>query len=855
MKIKEKNNLVWAQDALEVMKVLETSEKGLSHLQAADRLRKYGKNEISQKGGRGWLRILISQFESALILILVGAAAIAFFIGETVDAVVIFAIVFINAILGFFQEFKAEKALAALQKFVTVKTKVIRDGIVMEIDASEIVPGDIVHLNIGDMIPADIRLFHVDDFTTDESSLTGESVPVEKHTDALESKKDLPQDITNMAFMGTSVASGLGEGVVTAVGRDTFFGKTAAYLKAPVTETEFHKGIRSFGNLLMKVTFIMTLFILIANAALGKSFFDSLLFAIALAVGIAPEMLPILLTITLSNGALKMAKDKVITKTLPSVEDLGNMDILCCDKTGTLTEGELKLFDYQNIDGEHDEQLLLYGLLCNSNLVTKGKKSFGNVIDRALFGSEKSAIARARIKDFKTLDRNEFDFERRRMSVVVKGEGICVFVVKGAPDSVIKTCTAVRVKGKDEKLTPEFDKKITEQIERFENEGFRIIAVAEKPYDKDDSNKKDEHNLVFLGFLFFMDPPKKDARDSLLALEKLGVEIKVISGDSQFVTHKVCGEVGLKIAEDRVVTGAELEELSEKEFHKYARTYNVFARVTPEQKFKIVESLSKEEHVVGFLGDGINDAPALRAADVGISVDTGAGIAKEAADVILLKKNLSVIVDGIISGRKIFGNITKYVLNTISANFGNMFTVAASSVFLKFIPLLPSQILLNNFMSDIPLLTIANDNVDEELLKKPKKWQIKTITRFMIYFGLVSSIFDLCLILPLIFIFKTTPEMFRTAWFVESALSEIVITFAIRTRVAFWKSRPSMALLYSSIGTVAVTIGITYFALGAQLFEFVKMPATILLFITGVLAAYFVAAEVVKRRFFAKFMI
>ncbi|MFA6520816.1 MAG: magnesium-translocating P-type ATPase [Candidatus Gracilibacteria bacterium] len=856
MRQKNKNNQVpWAQSADAVMEGFKTSEKGFSHTEAADQLKKYGKNEISQKGERGALRIFISQFESPLILILIVAAAIAFFTGETVDAVVIFAIVFINAVLGFFQEYKAERALAALKKFVSVKAKVIRDGRVCEIDAADIVLGDIVHLNIGDMIPADIRLFHCDDFTADESSLTGESVPVEKNIDAIDAKKDMPQDITNMAFFGTSVASGLGEGVVVGVGKSTFFGKTAGFLKQPDTETEFHKGIRSFGNLLIKVTFAMTLFILVVNSVLGKSFFDSLLFAIALAVGIAPEMLPILLTITLSNGALKMAKEKVITKSLPAVEDLGNMDILCCDKTGTLTDGELKLFDFQNFDGEHDEQLLLYGLLCNSDRVTKGKKSFGNVVDRALWESEKSAIVRPKLNDFKTLDKNEFDFERRRMSVVVKGEKTQVFVAKGAPDSILKTCTAVRIKGKDEKLTAELHKKIAAMFEKYENEGFRLIAVAEKPYKLDDSDKKDEKDLVFLGLLFFMDPPKKDAKESLLALERLGVEIKVISGDSQFVTHKICLEVGLKIASDRVVTGTELEELSENEFHKYARTYNVFARVTPEQKYKIVQSLSKDGRVVGFLGDGINDAPALRAADVGISVDTAAGIAKEAADIILLKKNLKVIVDGIISGRKIFGNITKYVLNTISANFGNMFTVAASSVFLKFIPILPAQILLNNFMSDIPLLTIASDNVDEDLLKKPKKWQIKMITRFMISFGLVSSIFDLCLILPLIFIFKTSPEMFRTAWFVESALSEIIITFAIRTRFAFWKSRPSGALLLSSALTAVATIGITYLALGANLFEFVKMPASILLFITGVLAAYFVAAEIVKRRFFKKFEI
>lgn len=853
MKTKDTQPPVWSLLPREVMESLETSESGLSADEVKKRLEEHGKNDLSEKGQRHAFSIFLSQFTSPLILILIVAAIVSFFVGEHVDAIVIIAIVLMSAILGFFQEYKAERALRSLKKYISIKVKVIRHGAIEEVDSREIVPGDIVHLNIGDMVPADMRIFHMDEFSTNEASLTGESLPVSKTTDVIALEKKVPQDLLNMAFMGTSVASGLGEGIVTATAGDTFLGKTAAYLKAKNPDTEFHKGIKEFGNLLMKITFAMTLFILIANAALGKSFFDSLLFAIALAVGITPEVLPILITITLSTGALKMAKEKVITKTLAAVEDLGNMDTLCCDKTGTLTVGELGLSDFHDFDGKENEQLVVHGLLCNSGEVRKGKRSFGNVVDKALWASEKVADAREKIKDFKILDKNEFDFERRRMSVVAKDGAGIVFIAKGAPESIWEVCTTVRTNGKDEKISSASAAKFKSLVEKYENDGFRIIAVAEKKYAGDDSHKKDEKDLTFLGFLLFLDPPKSTIKESLIVLQKLGVNVKVISGDSPGVTRNICNKVGLKIALDRVVTGAELDDLNEKEFEHYAKIYNVFARVTPEQKYRIVAKISKEDHVVGFLGDGINDAPALKVADVGISVDNAAGIAKEAADIILLKKSLAVITDGIVSGRKIFGNITKYILNTISANFGNMFTVAASSLFLKFIPLLPSQILFNNFVSDAPLLTIATDNVDEELVKKPKKWNIKLISKFMVVFGLISTIFDLALILPLIFIMKTGPELFRTAWFVESSLSEMIITFAIRTKLPFFKSRPSKWLVWTTVITIFATIGITYMSIGATLFEFVKMPTTILLFIGGILVSYFLAAEIAKRYFFKKF--
>jgi Mg2+-importing ATPase len=456
-------------------------------------------------------------------------------------------------------------------------------------------------------------------------------------------------------------------------------------------------------------------------------------------VGITSEVLPIIMTITLSNGALRRAKEKVITKGLVSVEDFGNIDTLCCDKTGTLTEEELSLHDYLGLDERREDKLILYGLLCSSVEGGKGKKSFGNPMEKAIWENKKAKEIEAEVENYTIINRNEFDFERRRMSVLVKGDKSNILIVKGVPESILGVSDFAMVGGKETELSSDLVSAIKDKIAGYENDGYRVIALAERYTDQAETTKDDEKNLIITGFFLFLDPPKKTVGESLNILRRLGVSIKVISGDSPIITRKVCNDVGLLLVENKVVTGDELEQLDDDEFETYSMEYNVFARATPEQKYRIVLDLNREGHIVGFLGDGINDAPALRAADVGISVDTAAGIAKEAADIILLKKNLRVLAHGIIAGRKAFGNITKYILNTISTNYGNMITVAMSSLFLKFIPLLPSQILLNNFITDAPFLTISTDNVDREFLKRPKRWKIGFISRFMVYFGLIST--------------------------------------------------------------------------------------------------------------------
>jgi len=834
----------WSKSENELYRELSSGEQGLSESDAKIRLGQYGSNEVIQKNKNSAFKIFINQFANALIIILIVAAIISFFTGEITDGIVILVIILLSAVLGFYQEFKAEKALQELRKFITINAKVLRDGKIKEINAKDLVPGDVVHLHIGDIIPSDIRLLHSEELACDESSLTGESNPVQKQINVIDEKLTLSQDLTNIAFMGTTVSSGGGFGIVIGTGKNTFFGKTATILEQKIPESEFEKNIKKFSKLLLYVTFGMTIFVFIANAFLGKDIFGSFIFALALAVGITPELLPIIVTVSLSNAALKMAKEKVIIKRLVSVEDLGNMDTLCSDKTGTLTEGKLALKDFIDINGKQNKELIVSGMLCNSlREAPKMNSNLGTLIDRSIWNSNESKELFERYSNYKIIDELEFDFERRRMSVLIEQDKKRKIITKGSPEHILTISN----------LNIDEQKKMIQKVQEYESQGYTCICLAEKYISKSEISKDDELNMNFLGFLLFLDPPKNTVKDALLRMEKLGVNIKIISGDSPLVTRKICSEVGLKLVEGKVITGDELSKLDDLDFDLYCQKYNVFSRVTPEQKYMIVKTLNKEGHCVGFLGDGINDVAAMRASDVGISVDRASGVAKEASDVIILQHNLHVLIDGIVAGRKTFTNITKYILNTISANTGNMLTVASSSLFLKFIPLLPSQILLNNFVSDIPLLCISSDNVDEESLQRPRKWDIGFIARFMFFFGLISTVFDLILILVMMFLIHVSETIFRTAWFVESALSEIIITFVIRTQRPFYKSKPGKWLLILSLITIAFTVVITYLPLVKNWFEFAAMPMSILALIAGVLLAYMFTAELAKHWFFNRY--
>ena len=807
----------------ELLSSLKTSEKGLDPKEAEKRLKQYGYNRIEERKTKTALKIFISQFKNPLIYILVFATLVAAFVGEKTEAVIIMAIIFLNSVLGFFQEYRSEKALEKLKKYIKFKAKVIRNGEKTEIDAEDLVPGDIVFLNIGDKVPADMRLIDVQDFSADESILTGESIPVYKKTDPLKKENPNPQDLINTAFMGTIVASGTATGVVVSTGGSTFFGKTASSLEQE-KRTEFEENMSRFGNFLLKVILLTTIFVFAANFLLHKGLIESLLFALALAVAITPEVLPIIITVTLSRGALKLAKKKVVVKRLSAIESIGNMNILCTDKTGTLTENKIIMTDYFDLDGKKDDRIILYSLLANSAVVTKDKIT-GNPLDVAIWEYAKDTS----IEKFEKVDEIEFDFERRRMSTVVKDKKN-ILISKGAPEAIIEICKDID------------KKKAMGKVKELSSAGHRVLAVGYKEIEpKKDYTKDDERNLTFLGFLTFTDPPKKTAKEALEKFHRLGVEIKVLTGDDPSVALKVCNDLGMEVKEDEVVIG----------FDGNVEKARIFARVNPEEKLEIVKRL-KEKHVVGFLGDGINDAPALKIADVGITVDTASDVAKDASDVILLKKSLNVVANGIREGRRSFGNIMKYILNTISANFGNMFTIAISSLFLKFIPLLPTQILLANFVTDMPMLSISTDNVDYDTMKRPKKWDIDLISKFMMHFGVLSSLFDFITIFILMYVLNLAVPAFRTGWFLESCLSEITITFAIRSKKKFYKSKPSKTLVFMSAATFLLILFTIYSPIG-RYFEFSKLSIPFLMLVFVILLCYFASAEILKRHFFRKY--
>jgi len=825
----------------ELYRELNTSPDGLSLKDATHRLNTQGENVVD-KGRRksAWL-VLVSQFRNWLMIALLIAAAIAYGLGQHLDAGVISSLVLLSVVLGFLQEYRAERALEKLAEYISRKSRVKRDSEWIEVDSKKIVVGDLVEIRIGDIVPADLRLIELDGLLVNESTLTGESMPVLKTVEKITGAE--PQHLKNMAFMGTSVAEGIGKGIVVSTGSATFLGKTASILARQPQETEFQKQTKRFSKFLFRMIVLMTAFVFIVNTALDKGVLDSFLFALALAVGITPELLPAIMTITLSQGALKIAKKKVIVKRLMSVEDLGNIDTFCTDKTGTLTKGEFSLAGYQSLDGNQDQNLVLKALLCMSGELVGDQILTTNPIDKALWASKEAKSIKHRLNSFQLIDENEFDFSRRRMSVLVRTDNITSLIVKGSVESMLSISKA----NEDQKVM------ILNKTKDFENQGYRVIGIGEKCLENTTSDIEDEKNINFLGFLLFSDPIKTTAQKFLEKLRRLGVNIKVLSGDSAIVTAYIARQAGFDVENEKIVSGEDLQRMSVKELERCVADTTLFARVTPEQKYKIVESLNKEGHVVGFLGDGVNDAPAIRAADVGIAVDSGAMVAKEAADIILLRKDLMVLADGIETGRKTFGNIMKYILNTISANYGNMFTVSLSSLFLKFIPLLPSQILLNNFISDIPLFAVATDNVDADFVKKPKKWNIGTISRFMLYFGLISSVFDLLMILPMAFIWHVPTDVFRTAWFIESSLSEILVTFAIRTKLPFYKSVPSFLLIGFSLLSSLVVVGMPLTALGGTLFEFAIMPLFLWMWIGIVVVGYFVVVEFSKRRFFNKF--
>jgi Mg2+-importing ATPase len=841
----------WSISNSDVLEQLGSSDKGLNPNQAQERIFRFGVNEIGKKKVRTGLFIFLSQFKNPLVLILLVASIVSILVGEMTDGAIILVIVTINGVLGFIQEYRSEKAVERLGKYITFTAKVIRDGEKRVINTRELVPGDIVMLGNGDVVPADLRLLNVDELSIDESSLTGESYPVRKISSEVSGEAPPMHELKNIGFMGTYVRDGQGIGVVIATGKDTYLGKTAQLLKNIKRKSEFQKSMGKISYTLMKVVLASVVIIFFINALLVRDIISTLLFSVALAIGMVPEALPIVITIALSSGALILAKKSVVVKRLVSVEDLGNVDVVCVDKTGTITENKLTLDIYCDIDGNPEEKVLRYSLLCNA---VRKEKDVGNPIDTVLWKYGKEKLDAKSLEECVILKEMPFDSTRKKMSVVAKVNGKQLLISKGAPELILEASTHVWQNGETHLLT---DKKAAARLyEEYGNRGYRVIAVAYKEVEASENiTKESESGLTLLGYIVFIDPPKKTAKQAIQISKKMGIEVKILTGDSPLASKEIARQVGLNVKDDEIMLGQEIDKLSDQELQEKIEKTIIFARVTPEHKYRVVRALRERGRVTAFLGDGVNDALALKEADVGIAVEQGSDIAKDAADIVLLKKGLKVIVDGIREGRRTFSNIVKYLLYTLSGNFGDLYAIGAASTVLNFLPLHPSQLILANFLTDTPVIAVSTDNVEKEDLIRPRRWDIKHIFRLGGLLGLVSAVFDVILILLLFFVVGADQVLFRTVLFAEIVLSEILVLFVIRTEKFFLKgTRPSKQLVWASIGATAITFAIIYLPL-TSLFEFTPISLPLLGFTLFIVLGYTFATEVVKLAYFKKLII
>ncbi|MBO3842593.1 MAG: magnesium-translocating P-type ATPase [Candidatus Brockarchaeota archaeon] len=822
---------------------LKSSTNGLSSEEVERRLEFFGYNELVRKKRRAVIIEFLSHFKSPLVIILLIAGLISGFFGEVENTAIIFVIVTLSVVLDFYQESKAERAAEMLKQRVATTATVLRDGAKREVRLAEVVPGDIIFLSAGDIVPADARVISAKDLFVNQSALTGESFPVEKTSLPMKSYDRSITEWNNYLFMGSSIVSGTATAVVVKTGSLTEYGKIAGKLVEREVETEFQRGIRSFGYMIMQVTFLLVIFVFFINALYMRSVLDSLLFAVALAVGLTPELLPMIITVNLSKGAVSMARKDVIVKRLAAIQNFGSMDVICTDKTGTLTENRIKLVLHVDLNGDENDKVLLYSYL-NSYYQTGIKSPLDEAILR---------FREVDVKDYKKIDEVPFDFVRRRLSIVVEYQNQRFMITKGAPEEVAKVCSFYEVGEIIADITDGVHREIEQKYVELSAEGYRVLAVAYKRLreDKPIYTANDEKEMVFLGFIAFLDPPKETAREALQFLKNASIELKILTGDNELVTRKVCEQLGFDIK--GIVTGSEIAQMHDDALARVAEEANVFCRVTPAQKDRIINALKGNGHVVGFLGDGINDAPSLKSADVGISVENAVDVAKESADIILLQNDLTVLHDGVLEGRKTFGNTMKYIMMGVSSNFGNMFSVAGASLFLPFLPMLPIQILLNNLLYDFSQLTIPTDEVDQEYIEKPKRWDIHFIRLFMVCLGPVSSIFDFLTFFIMLFIFKASEPLFQTAWFIESLTSQTLVIFAIRTKTSpFWRSKPSRLVLLGNIAIIAFTLIIPYTPLG-EIFRFVKPPATFFIALAAILGTYLALAEIIKSWFYRRY--
>ena len=832
------------RDSDEVLGALHTAREGLTQAEAEDRIRQTGPNVVAQEKQRSWFLRLLIILRNPLVILLGSLSTISFVTGDPRAGSVMAGMVLLSTALRFFQEARADAAAARLKAMIHVTATVVRGGEVRELPLRDLVPGDIIHLSAGDMIPGDVRVLSAKDLFVSQGTLTGESLPVEKFRDADPKPANSPTELKNTCFMGTSVESGTATAVVVATGANTYLGSMADSITGDAPPTSFDKGINSFTRLMLQLMAIMVPLVFLINGFTKHDWRSAFFFALAVAVGLTPEMLPMIVSVCLAKGAIAMSRKKVIVKRLNSIQNFGAMDLLCTDKTGTLTEDRVVLQRHCNVAGRETDEVLLQGYL-----ISHFQTGLKNLLDTAILASS-DFHEQSLVEKYKKLDEVPFDFTRRMMSVLVEDpDGKAILLTKGAPEEIFRQCSHFELDGVVSPMATEQMKDLNGEYARLSNDGFRVLAVAMKELPgKQACSRDDERALILKGYVAFLDPPKPTATAAIQALHRHGVGVKILTGDNDLISRKVCRDVGLPA--EPMLLGNQVETMSDAELGDAAEKTTLFARLSPAHKQRIILCLRNKGHVVGYMGDGINDAPALHAADIGISVDTATDIAKESADLILLEKDLMVLEGGVIEGRKVFANILKYIRMGASSNFGNMFSVLGASAFLPFLPMTPIQILSNNMLYDFSQVPIPTDAVDEELVALPKPWNIKELERFILFIGPLSSIFDYTTFFVMLYIFKcwdpSRAPLFQTGWFVESIMTQTLIIHIIRTnKIPFLQSRPSTPLLVTTLSIMAVGAWLPYSPVASSL-GLVRLPGLYWPILLGTLFAYSCLTQGVK---------
>src|SRR5579864_2923424 len=832
----------WDRPLQELFQRLEATPAGLTTEEASWRLRLYGPNSLVRESRFATLLSFFRLFANPLVIILVVASGVSLALGEHVGGLIIITIVLFSVLLNFLMEFQARHAVEDIQKQIAITATVMRDGREQELPIAELVPGDIVRIKAGDLVPADARLLDAKDLHVRESGLTGESLPVEKTVTDLSRGKHGVTDASNSVFLGTAVQTGIGTAVVVCTGKDTACGEIAQRLAMRPPETEFGRGIRHFGMMLTWVTMLLVLFVLLVNIIFHRPVLESFLFSVALAVGMTPEMMPMIITVTLAQGAKRMTKKKVLVKQLAAIEDFGSIDILCTDKTGTLTEGEIALDRHVDFQGK-DSANVLQVIYLNSHFEAGIKSPLDDAILKHAAPS---------ILGYDKVDEIPFDFNRKRLSVVVRHDDEYLLITKGEAESVFAICETVTVDGAARPFDASRRAEAEGTLKKLGADGYRALGVAVRKVEKQDVyTVAAEHAMTLVGVAAFLDPPKEGVLSVLNALKQSGISVVLMTGDNQYVTQKIAHDAGLDT--DRILIGNQVATMDDAALAYQAENGAIFARVSPEQKNRVILALKARGHVVGYMGDGINDAPSLHTADVGISVMNGVNVAKDAAKIILLEKDLAVVNDGVVEGRRSFANIMKYIIMGTSSNFGNMFSMAAASLFLPFLPMLPSQILLNNLLYDASQVSIPTDTVDPAMAHRPKRWQIGFIRQFMTIIGPISSVYDFLTFGVLLWVFNasTNESLFHTGWFVESLATQTLVVFVIRTAANPLKSRPSRPLLMSVLIVVAVASVLPSTPLG-KLLRFTPLPASLLAAIAILALTYLFLVQAVKSWFYRR---